>query len=114
MDPDTNGGCKKRMSWLLKSSKTDLGGEKWFEKTFLVDGDRISISAGFTISCMLQMRGYRDDGYQINIPLFEDPGTGKEITISSSRKLLETKVRGAGLSPQHVKCTPVESGGTTA
>lgn len=103
VDPAANGGRKTRMRWRLKPSKTDPGGEKRFEKTFLVDGDRNAISDGFAISSLLHMRGYRDDWNHLNTPLFTDPETGKEVTIASSRKLLGAKVKEAGLSPQHVK-----------
>lgn len=90
------------------------GGEKSFGKTFLVDGDRKAISAGSAISWLLHKRGYRDDWDHINIPLFEDPGTGKEITIVNSRKLLEEKVKEAVLSPQHIKRHLVMLGRTSA
>lgn len=52
---------------------------------------------------MLHKRGYRDDWDHINIQLFLDPDNGKEITIASSRKMLEGKVKEMGLSPQHIK-----------
>lgn len=103
IDPDPNGGCNTRMRWRLKQSKKDSRGEKRFEKTLSVDRDRSSISAGFAISCMLHKRGYRDDWDHINTRLFEDPDTGKEITTCNSRKMLETNVSKAVLSPKHAK-----------
>lgn len=51
-DVDTagNGTNKTRMRWRLKLSKRDTGCEKHFQKTFIVDGDRRAVSAGFAIS----------------------------------------------------------------
>lgn len=91
------------MRWRLKISKTDPSGEQGFEKTFLVDGSRDAIYAGFAISFMLHLRGYNDEWDILTTPKFLEPDTGKEVPLSSSRRMLAEKVREAGLSPQHVK-----------
>lgn len=90
------------------------GVKKQFEKTFLVDGNRKAIFAVFAISCLLHKRGYQDDWDHINIPLFLYPDNRKEITIASSRKMLEVKVKEACLSPQHIKCHSLRICGRTA
>lgn len=46
--------------------------------------------------------------------MLEDLDTVKEITIVSSRKLLEAKVKEAGPSPQHIKGHSLRIGGATA
>lgn len=112
VNPAENCGCKTRVRWRLKPSKTDTGGGKCFEKTFLVDGNRIAISA--CTFCLLHKRGYKDDWDHINTSLFEDPETGKEVTIAISRKFLEEKVIEAGLLPQNIKGNSLRIGGATA
>lgn len=90
------------MCWRLKHSKTYPIKSPHFEKTFLVDGDRNTISSGFSISIFVHMLRYKDDWDLLNTPLFVDPESGKKITIPSSRKYLAEKEKRAGLSPQHI------------
>lgn len=114
VNPNGYRGCKTQMLWRLKPSKTDQAGETRFEETFLVDHDPNVISAGAAISAMLHKRAYSDDWGHVNIPLFLDPDTGKEVTINASRNMLSTKVREAGLTPDHMKGHSLRIGGATA
>lgn len=91
----------------MKPSKTDPTGEQSFEKTFLVDPDRDEVSAGLPITTMQHTSGIKEGSLFSELPLFLDPGTGKEVQIAPSRLYLVKKVKEAGLSPQQVRRYPL-------
>lgn len=99
IDPRTHHGCDMILRWDMKPRKTDQSGEKDFEKTFLVDNEYDSLSAGAAIEHTLNVRGWREK----SDPLFLDYKTGKEVTLATSRKKLAEKVKEAGLSEKFMK-----------
>lgn len=88
------------MRWLLKPCKTDPSGERRFENTFLVDGDRNVICTEISISSLPKISGYKDHWDLINMPLLAEPDSENEITIANFINYKAEKVKAAGLSPQ--------------
>lgn len=95
-------GCKTCMRWSLKPSEGNKNGKK-FKKTLVVQGDRTTISAGFKISSMHHLRGFKHQWDLINTPLLWNPNAGKDVTIERSRKRLAQKVKEVGLSQKNFK-----------
>lgn len=95
----------ERLARQIREVRNDL------KKTFFVDGDRDAFSAGFAVPCLIHKWGFRDVWDSINIPLFEGTDTGKEITITSSGKMMEGNVKEAVLSSQHIKDHSLRIGG---
>lgn len=63
---------------------------------------------------MLHLREYKDNWDLVDIPLFLDPDTGKEVTLASSKWMLAGRVKKARLSPQNVNDHSLGKGGANA
>lgn len=55
----THQGCDMLLRWYVEPTKTKQRGEKHYEKSFLVDNEYDSLSAGAAIEDMLDLRGRR-------------------------------------------------------
>lgn len=71
----------------------------------------MEIPSSFVISCMLHLRGNKEDWYLLHTPIFLDPDTGKEATVARSRRLRTGKVK---ISLQHLKIHSLRIGVSTA
>lgn len=114
IDAKGNGVCETSILCRLKRSKTDQSGETQFKKTFLVDHRPSSISEGAAISARLHNRVNKDDWDHVNTPLFLNPDTVKDLTITASLSMLKSKVREAVLSQTHIKGHSLRIEGATA
>ena len=101
-----------RISLAVKPTKTDVGGESGFVKTFILDDDPTSLSAAAAVFEMLK----RDpDGDHISkVPLFLDPATRKEVVIEESVKRLRECLTSAGLPNLATGAHCLRIGGATA
>ncbi len=101
-----------RISLHLKPTKTDpTGKEKWV-KTFRVDDDPTSISAGYAI--LLLLAEDPAPGDPTSIPLFLNPQTGLEITYNEPREALERILRDSGFGSLGKNKHSLRIGGATA
>lgn len=48
-----------------------------------MDGNREEIAAGFAISSMLHLSGYKEDWELVHTPLLLDPNTSKEAMLTN-------------------------------
>lgn len=106
-------GCKWRLVWALKRSKTDTTWEKGYEKTIIVDKAIGAIAAGDAIREMLALRNIRGKSKEENIPVFPDPSTTEEVDIECAKRKPLTNITEAGLSHLAIKGHSLSIGGAS-
>jgi hypothetical protein len=105
---------RRRIILALKPTKTDPTGERGFEKTFIIDKDPDSLSAGAAIFDMLAKSPLLSSPLPAEeIPLFYDPRTKRELAYTDAAADLKSLLMKCGHQELATGLHSLRIGGTT-